>query len=255
MENLGISERRRRLSWGLVLILAGAVAYLQLAGLLPEPLGNALFCFQSIFLAIGVAKLIQGELWHSLIWIGVGILSNYHAWSELVKTQLLNVGIDSSGFSAVFWPVVLVGLGLIVIFVKPSRNRCHQHVCGTKFSQKYGNTEQTTDTDGRINYRFVFSGSEQVFMEPVFRGGNISATCGGIELDLRHTTLPEGDTILNIDATMGGFKLKVPSNWKVVNQCSFVMGGISDERFATDIDTTRQLIITGRCVLGGGAIE
>lgn len=255
MENLGFSERRRRLSWGLVLILCGAVFYMQTAGFLPQPLTELLFCFQSVFLAIGLAKLFQGEFRNSLIWFLVGIVTNFHRWGELIRETFLNAGIDSSGFSAVFWPVVLVGLGLIVIFVKPSRNRCHQHVCGTKFSQKYGNTEQTTDTDGRINYRFVFSGSEQVFMEPVFRGGNISATCGGIELDLRHTTLPEGDTILNIDATMGGFKLKVPSNWKVVNQCSFVMGGISDERFATDIDTTRQLIITGRCVLGGGAIE
>lgn len=255
MENFGISERRRRLSWGLVLILCGAVFYMQTAGFLPQPLTELLFCFQSVFLAIGLAKLFQGEFRNSLIWFLVGIVTNFHRWGELIRETFLDAGVDSQQFFTFFWPALFVGFGLILIFTKPSRNRCHQHVCGTKFSQKYGNTEQTTDTDGRINYRFVFSGSEQVFMEPVFRGGNISATCGGVELDLRHTTLPEGDTILNIDATMGGFKLKVPSNWKVVNQCSFVMGGISDERFATDIDTTRQLIITGRCVLGGGAIE
>ena len=253
MENFENSNRRRRLSWGLVLILCGAVFYMQLADLLPEPLYFALFRWQSIFLAIALAKLIQGEFRNSLICLIIGIATNFYWWSRVID-ELFLPGYGEH-ILTIFWPALFVGFGLILIFTKPSRNRCHQHVCGTKFSQKYGNTEQTTDTDGHINYRFVFSGSEQVFMEPVFRGGNISATCGGIELDLRHTTLPEGDTILNIDATMGGFKLKVPSNWKVVNQCSFVMGGISDERFATDIDTTRQLIITGRCVLGGGAIE
>ena len=252
MENYENVNRRHRLSWGIVLIVVGAVLSLQFAGMLPEPLYFALFRWQSIFLAIGLAELIQGKLRNSLIFFAIGIVANYHRWVEFIGTFLPEGMPHGNQINAIFWSVLFVGVGLILIFTKPRHNR--HLTMGSAFAAKHGQTEQNVE-DGRIDYRFVFSGSEQVFMEPVFRGGNIKATCGGIMLDLRHTTLPEGDTTLNIDATCGGFTLKVPSNWKIVNQCSFVLGGITDKRFAVEMDNTRRLIITGRCVMGGGSIE
>ena len=252
MENCENVSRCHRLSWGIVMIVIGGVLCLQFAGLLPNSLYQLLFCWQSIFLAIGLAELIQGKLRNSLIFFAIGIVANYHRWVEFIGTFLPEGMPHGNQINAIFWSVLFIGVGLILIFTKPR----HGHIFKkNSFAAKHGQTQQNVDSEGRIDYRLVFSGIEQVFMEPVFRGGNISTTCGGIELDLRHTTLPEGDTILNVDATMGGFKIKVPSNWKVVNQCSFVLGGITDERFTPEIDTTRQLIITGRCVMGGGSIE
>ena len=252
MENCENVSRCHRLSWGIVLIVIGGVLCLQFTGLLPNSLYQLLFCWQSIFLAIGLAELIQGKLRNSLIFFAIGIVANYHRWVEFIGTFLPEGMPHGNQINAIFWSVLFVGVGLILIFTKPRHNR--HLTMGSGFTAKHGQTEQNVE-DGRINYRFVFSGIEQVFMEPVFRGGNISATCGGVMLDLRHTTLPEGDTILNIDATCGGFTLKVPSDWKIVNQCSFVLGGITDKRFAVEMDNTRRLIITGRCVMGGGSIE
>ena len=250
MENYENVSRRHRLSWGIVMIVVGCVLCLQFTGLLPHWLCQLLFCWQSLFLAIGLAKLIQGEFRTSLICFALGIITNYYRWIEFIGTFLPEAMPHGKEINAIFWSVLFVGVGLILIFTKPH----HSHHMGSDFAAKHGQTEQNVE-DGRIDYRFLFSGSEQVFMEPVFRGGNISATCGGIMLDLRHTTLPEGDTTLNIDATCGGFTLKVPSDWKIVNQCSFVLGGITDKRFAVEMDNTRRLIITGRCVMGGGSIE
>jgi len=253
MENYENVSRRRRLSWGIVMIAAGGLLCLQFTGLLPNSLYQLLICWQSIFLAIGLAKLIQGEFRNSLIFFAIGIVANYHRWVEFIGTLLPGCMPHGKEINAIFWSVLFVGVGLILIFTKPRHNNHFKAEGG--FAAKHGHIEQNVDTDGRIDYNFCFSGSEQVFMEPVFRGGNIKATCGGIMLDLRHTTLPEGDTTLNIDATCGGFTLKVPSDWKVVNQCSFVLGGITDKRFAVEMDNTRRLIITGRCVMGGGSIE
>ena len=254
MENYEKVNRRRRLSWGIVLIVAGVVQGLQFAGLLPHSISQLLFCWPSIFLAIGLAKLIQGEFRNSLICFVIGIIANYHRWIPFIDS-LLAEGLPQGDQICAFvlGSIGLVAIGLILIFTKPRHNNHFKAEGG--FAAKHGHIEQNTDTDGRINYNFIFSGSEQVFMEPVFRGGNIKATCGGIMLDLRHTTLPEGDTTLNIDATCGGFTLKVPSTWKVVNECNFVLGGITDKRFAVDMDNSRRLIITGRCVMGGGSIE
>lgn len=250
MENFENVRRRHRLSWGIVMIVVGGMLCLQFTGLLPNSLYQLLFCWQSIFLAIGLAELIQGKLRNSLIFFAIGIVANYHRWIEFIGTFLPEGLPHGNQINAIFWSVLFVGVGLILIFTKPR----HNHHMVSDFAAKHGQTEQNVE-DGRINYQFFFSGSEQVFMEPVFRGGNIKATCGGIMLDLRHTTLPEGDTTLNIDATCGGFTLKVPNNWKIVNECSFVLGGITDKRFAVEIDNTRRLIITGRCVMGGGSIE
>ena len=252
MENYENVSRRHRLSWGIVLIVDGVVLGLQFAGLLPHSISQLLFCWRSIFLAIGLAKLIQGEFRNSLICFVIGIVANYHRWIPFIDS-LLAEGLPHGDQICAFalGSIGLVAMGLILIFTKPRHNH---NLEKSAFAAKHGKTEQNVE-DGRINYRFVFSGIEQVFMEPVFRGGNISATCGGVMLDLRHTTLPEGDTILNIDATCGGFTLKVPSDWKIVNQCSFVLGGITDKRFAVEMDNTRRLIITGRCVMGGGSIE
>ena len=250
MENYENVSRRHRLSWGIVMIVVGGVLCLQFTGLLPHWLCQLLFCWQSLFLAIGLAKLIQGEFRTSLICFALGIITNYYRWIEFIGTFLPEAMPHGKEINAIFWSVLFVGVGLILIFTKPHHSR---HM-GSDFAAKHGQTEQNVE-DGRINYQFLFSGIEQVFMEPVFRGGNIKATCGGVMLDLRHTTLPEGDTILNIDATCGGFTLKVPSDWKIVNQCSFVLGGITDKRFAVEMDNTRRLIITGRCVMGGGSIE
>lgn len=252
MENYENVSRRHRLSWGIVMIIVGGLLCLLFTEMLPNSLYRLLICWQSIFLAIGLAKLIQGEFRASLICFAIGIVANYYRWMEFIGTLLPEGMLHGNQINAIFWSILFVGVGLILIFTKPRHNNHFKAEGG--FAAKHGHTEQNVE-DGRIDYRFVFSGSEQVFMEPVFRGGNISATCGGIMLDLRHTTLPEGDTTLNIDATCGGFTLKVPSDWKVVNQCSFVLGGITDKRFAVEMDNTRRLIITGRCVMGGGSIE
>lgn len=111
--------------------------------------------------------------------------------------------------------------------------------------------------DNKINYNFVFSGADQVFVEPVFPGGNIKCLFGGMSLDLRHTNLQPGVTHLNIDATFGGVSLKVPTGWNVEIRSNCVLGGFVDERrfFNATQDNDRKLVINARCILGGGNVE
>ena len=78
MENFENVRRRHRLSWGIVMIVVGGMLCLQFTGLLPNSLYQLLFCWQSIFLAIGLAELIQGKLRNSLIFFAIGIVANYH---------------------------------------------------------------------------------------------------------------------------------------------------------------------------------
>ena len=117
---------------------------------------------------------------------------------------------------------------------------------------------QGVTADGVYAQSVVFGGAEDVFLEPVFRGGAIDVVFGGVDLDLRKTTLPEGDTHLSINAVFGGVEVRLPDNWKVEQKISAVFGGVDDDRKKQshiEVDNTRKLIITGDVVFGGVDIE
>ena len=56
----------------------------------------------------------------------------------------------------------------------------------------------------------------------------------------------------------GGWTLVVPPNWQVKNEVVAIFGGINDKRvISTDVlkDNSRQLIIKGFVMFGGGDIK
>jgi len=74
-------------------------------------------------------------------------------------------------------------------------------------------------------------------------------------IDLRRTSLPPGDTYLEVNAIFGGVSLYIPGDWNVVTQIDAVFGGFEDRRKVTEpVDNTRRLIIDGTCIFGGGEI-
>lgn len=113
------------------------------------------------------------------------------------------------------------------------------------------------DPKEKVDYRFIFSGAEQYYVEPVFPGGTIKCVFGGMTLDLTHTNLAPGNTYLNIEGTFGGVQLKVPSDWQIEIRSNCVMGGFVDDRhfIAAEPIPDRKLIINAHCVFGGGNIE
>ena len=54
------------------------------------------------------------------------------------------------------------------------------------------------EPEGWIIKNVVFGGTESVFLDPVFRGGDIDVVFGGIVIDLRNTTLPETTVYLDL---------------------------------------------------------
>ena len=161
-------------------------------------------------------------------------------------------------FISTWWPVfIIIGGGLIFfsILLKP-KQLIQGHRRSKGFWKDNHYTTQTENSDGKINYKFVFSGAEQVILDPVFKGGNIEATFGGMELDLRRTSLPEGETFLYVKAVFGGVEIKVPDNWLIEIRSESAFGGVGDERSKIkDIDYSKKLIVVANAVFGGITIE
>lgn len=159
-------------------------------------------------------------------------------------------------FISTYWPALIIIFGILIflcIIIRPGRYKRKRHKGNWKENYMPGENE---NNDGKINYQFTFSGTEQVILDPVFRGGNIDLTFGGMELDLRRTSLAEGETFLYINAIFGGVEITAPDNWDIEIRSETIVGGVTDSRVKNiDKDHTKKLIIISKCTFGGIEIK
>jgi predicted membrane protein len=154
-----------------------------------------------------------------------------------------------------FWPAVFIFSGVVILIYLITRPKgSFNWHCVINKDNAF--TAENENKDGKINYKYVFSGSEQVILDPVFHGGTIETTFGGLELDLRRTSLPEGQTYLYINAVFGGVEITAPDTWDIEIKSSAFAGGVSDSRIKrNDVDHTRNLIVVAKCTFGGITIK
>ena len=99
------------------------------------------------------------------------------------------------------------------------------------------------------------NGVDEIFLGPVFRGGEINAIMGGVKLELRKTTLPEGETLLKIDSIFSGVSLLIPEDWPVEIRTESLLGTFADNRPSNGQYVDRKLIIDANLILSGGEIK
>jgi predicted membrane protein len=153
-------------------------------------------------------------------------------------------------FIKLFWPLLLIGIGLMILFKRGYMDRWQSH------RHMNINTSTTHYDEGYFNETNIFSGSKHKVVNQVFKGGKISNIFGGTEIDLTQATLAEGRSELIIECMFGGVTLIVPSDWKVVLNMSSIMGGFSDKRMhIKESGDSRILIVKGTAIFGGGEIK
>jgi predicted membrane protein len=159
-------------------------------------------------------------------------------------------------FASTYWPALIIICGVLIlsgILFHPGR--CRRNHYKGNWEKDYI-PDENENNDGKINYRFTFGGTEQVILDPVFRGGTIDVTFGGMELDLRRTSLAEGDTFLYVKAVLGGVEITAPDNWEIEIHSKGFVGGVSDSRVKNiDKDRTRKLILVAKSTFGGIEIK
>jgi predicted membrane protein len=130
---------------------------------------------------------------------------------------LLNsVGVLRVRFWEMFWPMVLIGIGSVLVMQAMRRHT----------RQALG-----ADADDTLNVFVVMGGMKRTSTSQRFRGGEVTTIMGGAQLDLRQATIPPGEeAALDIFAIMGGCEIVVPQSWAVVTPLVPIMGGIDDKR-------------------------
>ncbi|UJP65310.1 LiaF transmembrane domain-containing protein [Mongoliitalea daihaiensis] len=108
-----------------------------------------------------------------------------------------------------------------------------------------------------LNAQALFTGIQRRVFSKNFKGGKVSATFGGTEIDFTQADI-DGEASINLEVAFGGVKLLVPPHWDVQVQIGTVFAaGVEDKRFynPTKVDKTKVLKIYGSVVFGGLEIK
>ena len=147
-----------------------------------------------------------------------------------------NLNLIPGGTEKFFWPALLIVIGLFIAFGK-TIDRIPEN------------------SDDVLNHFVIFSGLKDKSISKNFKGGDIAAIFGGIELDLRDAHLAEEGALLNLTVAFGGIEVRVPNQWKVIVRGTPIFGGWDNKTSApTDAPEDRP-VLNVKCLAMFGGID
>jgi predicted membrane protein len=148
-----------------------------------------------------------------------------------------------------FWPIVLIAVGAMAMWSAIQARKLAETL------------PQADDGDPRttLNESAVFGGIQKRLNGKEFRGGQLHAMFGGIEIDMRDADIAENEAVLYANSIFGGIELRVPETWYVAARGQGIFGGFTDSTKYNgpgDPDKPKKtLIVMGMAVFGGVEIR
>jgi predicted membrane protein len=216
----------------------------------------------SVQLIIGVAIAVVGVLftldnlnilesepilrwWPALVvLIGLRKLMGYRSRPQLLTGALITAAgvilllanLDMIHFSIwELWPLQLVFLGAWLVL---------------RGTQRARESASPVDPDDYANAVVMMGGVVRKMNSSQFRGGEVTAFMGGVELDLRNAHAASDTVVIDVLAWWGGIELWVPQDWKVTSEVMPIMAGYEDKT-KVQSDAKTHLIVRGVVVMGG----
>ncbi len=228
---------RAHLLLGIVLMFLGLFLIADLADIIPWRLRDFLFTWQALLIFLGIVFLSnKDKKGTGIILIAVG--------SFFLLPSIIDV---PNYWRSLFWPAMLILLGLVVIFGSRRSGSSGTYFGGHK--KRASSEDYLDDID-------IFGGGDRFINSQKFQGGKITHIFGGSKYDLTAAQLAPGKHNLELLMIFGGTKLIIPESWDVKVEVTSVFGGFSDKRVKSIVvsDTDRTLIISGLNIFGGGEI-
>ncbi|MBR2998444.1 hypothetical protein IKF34_01550 [Candidatus Saccharibacteria bacterium] len=224
-------KNRSGLIWGLALIAVGVIWA-----------GNALGLFNinlffngwwTLFIIVPClwGLITESEKVGNLIGLLIGILL------LLSAQNVISFGL----IWRIFIPAVLVIIGLNLVF---------KNLFNRSINEEIKKLNKNLNKDDAI--AAVFSGQKLNFDKEEFKGKNLDAIFGGIDLDLRSAKIVS-DVVINASAIFGGIDIMVPENVKIKIKSNAIFGGVSDKTKKSEGKHTIYINATG--IFGGVEIK
>lgn len=180
-----------------------------------------------ILLALGATKLRQRDGFSTGGFILV-----------LLGAYLLVANFSDGDIAEALWPLILVGVGVFLV-MKSVRTRRPSAV-------------PLADREAFVEATAVFSGCRRQPQGQPFKGGDVTAVFGGIELDLRSAEPSPDPMVLDVFILFGGGEIRVPPGWTVDVRTTSIFGGVGHK--IADLPAAAgapRLVITGSTIFGG----
>lgn len=198
---------------------------------------------------LGVLDMSLQELWFKwwpllVIVGGVLIFINdvkSYLWALIVMVmgvlwQLQILDIVSVNPWQLFWPMVIVAVGLSIVFRPNSR-------------AKYEVSKEDQD-----DVTAVLGGSDKKYTSDNYVGTTSTVIMGGNKLDLRKVTIKK-QAVISATVIMGGLEIIVPRNVTIRNETNAVLGGVEDKTDQDIVKNAPVLVISGDVIMGGIEIK
>jgi len=233
-------RHKNRVFAGVVIAIVGLVLLLTKMRVLPCI--DLEFSWPAILivfgLLIGIKNSFRNNAWWILIIIGI---ANF-------TPQFMIMGRPSREYA---WPAIIIIIGL-AIALRPRRH--------TFFSGYPRSTTMNSaiNTDNSLNIDVTFGGKKEVVTSKEFKGGTISVTFAGCELNLNQADFSEPSIALDLRVSFGGVEMIVPSHWEIQNEINPSFGSVEDQRTiqtGTSNETKKILVLRGSCAFGSIEIK
>jgi hypothetical protein len=219
---------------GVAVLAVGVVFLLNNLGV---PLAaQALRYWPAALVIVGALKLFRAgnspAMFGAIIWLAGG------SWLLLNNLGLITL----SFWQAVrtFWPIALVAAGVSMVL---------------RTLRRKSGPPALVENKNTLNVTAILGGVTRAIGASDFKGGEINAVLGGVNLDLSKATF-QGEVVFDIFAMWGGIELRVPDGWIVdSSQLSVILGGYEDQTRPVSDRGAPRLILRGSVTMSGVEVK
>jgi predicted membrane protein len=231
MNERAVPSLTGRMLIGALLVLFGLLFLLDNLGYMDA--GAVLQFWPMILVGLGTWKVLQpredGQRAFGVALLAIGIF---------LQLQMLITGLRFRHI----WPALLIGLGGLLIWKAIGRTQPRRPLAA-------GSAE--------LHELAFMGGGNRIIDSPDFRGGDVTAIMGGLEIDLRKAGISSEAAVIDIFTLWGGIEFRVPEDWSVDVQATAIMGAFENKARASAVHGSpdKRLVIRGVALMGGVEVK
>lgn len=175
---------------------------------------------------------VARRFWISALFVLFGALATARLFDLRIAEEL--------DVTDLFWPTILIFVGF--------------HLVRRSFSGAHSRLAPGENDAGATVANFAFmSGNVVTNTSQSFRGGDLSAFMGGVELNLTGARTPPDGAVLDVFTMWGGIDIRVPKGWRVDSKVVPLLGAFEDKTVPPQDPgaVTGTLTVRGFVIMGG----
>lgn len=223
-------EKIKKLLWGILFVVLGIIIGLNSLGITDINIFFKGWWTLFIIVPSFIGLFDDEDKTGNLIGLAIGVIL-FLGVNNVINFELIG---------KLILPIILVLIGISILFKETIKSNITKKV---SMANKEG-LESITATFG--GQKITKDGEE-------FKGADLDAVFGGIELDLRNSII-ENETVIKASAIFAGIEIFVPNDVKIKIKSTPIFGGVSNKS-RQNKQSEKTIYIDALCLFGGIEIK